>query len=137
MIKRKMMQARIFKHGSDIIKAKEYAVEIAKKEGLAYINGYVYWIYLLPSFFVVIFANLLLWYVIQSKYFSFLFFMQIWPSGHFGRCWRWRIRMHGSSGKNWCSGNSNWWRRFNSWMLRRNQIFKPWHRSHCKKYIKV
>ena len=37
-----MMQARVFKHGSDIIKAKEYAVEIAKKEGLAYINGYVY-----------------------------------------------------------------------------------------------
>lgn len=34
------MKARVFKHGSDIIQAKEYAVEISKKEGLAYINGY-------------------------------------------------------------------------------------------------
>lgn len=34
------MKARVFKHGADIIQAKEYAVEISKKEGLAYINGY-------------------------------------------------------------------------------------------------
>jgi len=34
------LKARVYKYGADIIQAKDYALEIAAKEGLAYINGY-------------------------------------------------------------------------------------------------
>ncbi len=33
--------ARVEKHGSDISEAKTYALELARKEGLLYVNGYV------------------------------------------------------------------------------------------------
>jgi len=34
--------ARVYKHGADIILARDYALQISSKEGLAYINGLVY-----------------------------------------------------------------------------------------------
>ncbi len=33
--------ARVEKHGADISEAKTYAMELAKKENLLYVNGYV------------------------------------------------------------------------------------------------